>query len=56
MANSSMPLEIVLAEDEMLAHYLDDIRDMYYVFKVSDDRAKRNTFSRVNSLPATCDI
>ena len=46
MANSSMLLEIVLAEDEMQAHYLDDIRDMYYVFKVSDDRAKRNTFSR----------
>ena len=46
MANSSLLLEIVLAEDEMLAHYLDDIRDMYYVFQVSGDRARRNTFSR----------
>ena len=46
MANASMLLEIVLAEDEVLAHYLDDIRDMYYVFEVSDDRAHRNTFAR----------
>ena len=31
--------------DVVLAQYLDDIRDMYYVFDVSDDRAERKTFS-----------
>ena len=41
-----MLLEIVLADDEVLASYLDDIRDMYYVFEVSEARAHRNTFSR----------
>ena len=46
MANASMLLEIVLADDEVLASYLDDIRDMYYVFQVSEARAHRNTFSR----------
>ena len=46
MANASMLLEIVLADDEILASYLDDIRDMYYVFEVSHDRSCRNTFAR----------
>ena len=46
MANASMLLEIVLADDEILASYLDDIRDMYYVFEVNEPRARRNTFSR----------
>ena len=46
MANASMLLEIVLADDEVLASYLDDIRDMYFVFEVSESRARRNTFSR----------
>ena len=46
MANASILLEIVLADDEVLASYLDDIRDMYYVFEVSHERACRNTFSR----------
>ena len=46
MANSSILLEIILEKDEILASYLDDIRDMYYVFQVSNDRAERNTFSR----------
>ena len=46
MANASMLLEIALAGDEVLAAYLDDIRDMCYVFNVSDDRARRNTFAR----------
>ena len=46
MANSSILLEIVLEEDEVLSAYLDDIRDMYYVFKVSDERSRRNTFAR----------
>ena len=46
MANASMLLEIVLADDEVLAAYLDDIRDMYYVFEVNETRAHRNTFSR----------
>ena len=45
MANASILLEIVLADDEFLASYLDDIRDMYYVFEVSDERAARNTFA-----------
>ena len=31
MANASMLFEIVLPDDEILASYLDDIRDMYYV-------------------------
>ena len=47
MANASILLEIVLADDEILASYLDDIRDMHYVFEVSDERAARNTFARV---------
>ena len=46
MANASMLLEIVLADDEVLAAYLDDIRDMYYVFEVNEARAHRNMFSR----------
>ena len=46
MANASMLLEIVLTDDEVLACYLDDIRDMYYVFEVDESRARRNTFSR----------
>ena len=46
MANASMLLEIVLADDEVLAHYLDDIRDMYYVFEVSEARGHRNASAR----------
>jgi hypothetical protein len=46
MANSSILLEIVLEDDEILSAYLDDIRDMYYVFEVSDERSCRNTFAR----------
>ena len=46
MANASILLEIVLADDEILASYLYDIRDMYYVFEVSEARACRNTFAR----------
>ena len=46
MANASMLLEIVLADDEVLATYLDDIRDMYYVFEVNEVLAHRNTLSR----------
>ena len=46
MVNASMLLETILESDEVLAQYLDDIRDMRYVFDVSDDRAHRNIFSR----------
>ena len=46
MANASMLLEIVLADDEVLAIYLDDIRDMYYVVEVNVSRARRNIFVR----------
>ena len=46
MANVSILLEIVLADDEILAAYLNDIRDMYHVFEVSNERACRNTFAR----------